>query len=461
MKSEKNHLWGGRFNEPTDEFVKNFGASIAFDKILALYDIQGSIAHATMLSEIDVLSSSELNEILKGLTKIKDEIVNDQFNWSIDLEDVHMNIESRLIEICGESGKKIHTGRSRNDQVATDIRLYLRDQVLLINNELERLLSALLDLAEQEKETIMPGFTHLQAAQPISFGHHLLAYFEMFKRDRERLYDGFKRINTMPLGSAALAGTSYPINRDRTAELLGFERISLNSIDAVSDRDFAIEFVSSASLIMMHLSRFSEEIILWSSSQFDFISLPDSFSTGSSIMPQKKNPDVPELVRGKTGRVTGNLISLLTLMKSQPLAYNKDNQEDKEPLFDSVDTIFNCLHVFADMVPMIKSNKDNMYQSALKGFTTATDLADYLVKKGLAFRDAHDIVGKAVSYGIKENKDLNEFSLDELKSFNKLIEKDVFDVISLEGSINARDHLGGTSIKQVSKAIKAGRKLIK
>ena len=461
MKSEKNHLWGGRFNEPTDEFVKIFGASIAFDKILALYDIQGSIAHATMLSEIDVLSSSELNEILKGLTKIKDEIVNDQFNWSIDLEDVHMNIESRLIEICGESGKKIHTGRSRNDQVATDIRLYLRDQVLLINNELERLLSALLDLAEQEKETIMPGFTHLQAAQPISFGHHLLAYFEMFKRDRERLYDGFKRINTMPLGSAALAGTSYPINRDRTAELLGFERISLNSIDAVSDRDFAIEFVSSASLIMMHLSRFSEEIILWSSSQFDFISLPDSFSTGSSIMPQKKNPDVPELVRGKTGRVTGNLISLLTLMKSQPLAYNKDNQEDKEPLFDSVDTIFNCLHVFADMVPMIKSNKDNMYQSALKGFTTATDLADYLVKKGLAFRDAHDIVGKAVSYGIKENKDLHEFSLEELKNFNKLIEKDVYDVISLEGSINARDHLGGTSIKQVSEAIKAARKSIK
>lgn len=461
MKSEKNHLWGGRFNEPTDEFVKIFGASIAFDKILALYDIQGSIAHATMLSEIDVLSSSELNEILEGLTKIKDEIVNDQFNWSIDLEDVHMNIESRLIEICGESGKKIHTGRSRNDQVATDIRLYLRDQVLLINNELERLLTALLDLAEQEKATIMPGFTHLQAAQPVSFGHHLLAYFEMFKRDRERLYEGFKRINTMPLGSAALAGTSYPINRDRTAELLGFERISLNSIDAVSDRDFAIEFVSSASLIMMHLSRFSEEIILWSSSQFDFISLPDSFSTGSSIMPQKKNPDVPELVRGKTGRVTGNLISLLTLMKSQPLAYNKDNQEDKEPLFDSVDTIFNCLHVFADMVPMIKSNKDNMYQAALKGFTTATDLADYLVKKGLAFRDAHDIVGKAVSYGIKENKDLNEFSLDELKSFNKLIEKDVFDVISLEGSINARDHLGGTSIKQISKAIKAGRKLIK
>ena len=461
MKSKKNHLWGGRFNEPTDEFVKIFGASISFDKVLALYDIEGSIAHATMLSEINVLSSSELKQILDGLNQIKDEIANNQFNWSIDLEDVHMNIESRLIEICGDSGKKLHTGRSRNDQVATDIRLYLRDQVLLINNELERLLNALLDLADQEKETIMPGFTHLQAAQPISFGHHLLAYFEMFKRDRERLQESFKRINTMPLGSAALAGTSYPIDRERTAELLGFERISLNSIDAVSDRDFAIEFTANASLIMMHLSRFSEELILWSSAQFEFISLPDSFCTGSSIMPQKKNPDVPELVRGKTGRVTGNLISLLTLMKGQPLAYNKDNQEDKEPLFDSVDTIYNCLRIFADMVPTIEANKDNMYRSALKGYTTATDLADYLVKKGLAFRDAHDVVGKAVSYGLKENKDLSEFSLDELKKLNSLIEKDVFDVISLEGSINARNHLGGTSPKQVSMAIKAGRKSIK
>ena len=461
MKSKKNHLWGGRFNEPTDEFVKIFGASISFDKVLALYDIEGSIAHATMLSEVNVLSSSELKQILDGLNQIKDEIANNQFNWSIDLEDVHMNIESRLIEICGDSGKKLHTGRSRNDQVATDIRLYLRDQVLLINNELERLLNALLDLADQEKETIMPGFTHLQAAQPISFGHHLLAYFEMFKRDRERLQESFKRINTMPLGSAALAGTSYPIDRERTAELLGFERISLNSIDAVSDRDFAIEFTANASLIMMHLSRFSEELILWSSAQFEFISLPDSFCTGSSIMPQKKNPDVPELVRGKTGRVTGNLISLLTLMKGQPLAYNKDNQEDKEPLFDSVDTIYNCLRIFADMVPTIEANKDNMYHSALKGYTTATDLADYLVKKGLAFRDAHNVVGKAVSYGLKENKDLSEFNIEELKSFNSLIEKDVFDVISLEGSINARNHLGGTSPKQVSMAIKAGRKSIK
>ena len=461
MKSKKNHLWGGRFNEPTDKFVKIFGASVTFDKVLALYDIEGSIAHATMLYEVNVLTSTELKQILEGLDKVKDEIVNDQFSWSVELEDVHMNIESRLTEICGDSGKKLHTGRSRNDQVATDIRLYLRDQVRLITKELERLLNALLDLAEQEKETIMPGFTHLQAAQPISFGHHLLAYFEMLKRDRERLQESFKRINTMPLGSAALAGTSYPINRERTAELLGFERISLNSIDAVSDRDFAIEFASNASLIMMHLSRFSEELILWSSAQFEFISLPDSFCTGSSIMPQKKNPDVPELVRGKTGRVTGNLISLLTIMKGQPLAYNKDNQEDKEPLFDSVETIYSCLRVFADMVPTIKTNKENMYQSALKGYTTATDLADYLVKKGLAFRDAHDVVGKAVSYGIKEGKDLSEFSINELKNFNSLIEEDIFDVISLEGSINSRNHLGGTSPTQISIAIKAGRKSIK
>ena len=461
MKSKKNHLWGGRFNQPTDKFVKIFGASVTFDKVLALYDIDGSIAHATMLCEVNVLTSTELKQILEGLDKVKDEIVNDQFSWSVELEDVHMNIESRLTEICGDSGKKLHTGRSRNDQVATDIRLYLRDQVRLITKELERLLNALLDLAEQEKETIMPGFTHLQAAQPISFGHHLLAYFEMLKRDRERLQESFKRINTMPLGSAALAGTSFPINRERTAELLGFERISLNSIDAVSDRDFAIEFASNASLIMMHLSRFSEEIILWSSAQFEFVSLPDSFCTGSSIMPQKKNPDVPELVRGKTGRVTGNLISLLTIMKGQPLAYNKDNQEDKEPLFDSVETIYACLRIFADMVPTINTNKDNMYQSALKGYTTATDLADYLVKKGLAFRDAHDVVGRAVSYGLKERKDLSEFTIDELKNFNSLIEEDIFNVISLEGSINARNHLGGTSPKQILIAIKTGRKSIK
>ena len=461
MTSTTNHLWGGRFNEPTDEFVKIFGASVSFDQVLALYDIEGSIAHATMLSEADVLTMSELKEILDGLNQIKSEITSGEFNWSTDLEDVHMNIESRLTDICGEPGKKLHTGRSRNDQVATDIRLYLRDHVLLITQELEKLLNALLDLAEQERNTIMPGFTHLQAAQPITFGHHLLAYFEMLIRDRERLQESFKRINTMPLGSAALAGTSYPINRERTAELLGFERISQNSLDAVSDRDFAIEFASNASLIMMHLSRFSEELILWSSAQFDFISLPDSFCTGSSIMPQKKNPDVPELVRGKTGRVTGNLISLLTLMKGQPLAYNKDNQEDKEPLFDSVETIYSCLRIFADMVPKIEANKQNMLHSAIKGYTTATDLADYLVKQGLPFRDAHDVVGKAVAYGIKNNKDLSEFTLDELQEFNSNISSDVFDAISLEGSINSRDHLGGTSPTQILSAIKVGRNSIK
>jgi len=461
MTSETNHLWGGRFNEPTDEFVKIFGASVSFDKALALYDIEGSIAHATMLNEVEVLTDFELKEILNGLDTIKNEITSDNFNWSTDLEDVHMNIESRLTEICGEPGKKLHTGRSRNDQVATDIRLYLRDHVVLINQELTKLLNALLDLAEKENSTIMPGFTHLQAAQPITFGHHLLAYFEMFKRDLERLQESYKRINTMPLGSAALAGTSYPINRQRTAELLGFERISPNSLDAVSDRDFAIEFTAHASLIMMHLSRFSEELILWSSAQFEFVSLPDSFCTGSSIMPQKKNPDVPELVRGKTGRVTGNLISLLTLMKGQPLAYNKDNQEDKEPLFDSVETIYSCLRIFADMVPKIKANKENMLNSAIKGYTTATDLADYLVNKGLPFRDAHDVVGKAVAFGIKSNKDLSEFTLEELQEFNPGIEPDVFDAISLEGSINSRNHLGGTSPKQVLNAIKVGRNSIK
>jgi len=461
MKSETNNLWGGRFNEATDAFVKIFSASVSFDKILAFYDIEGSLAHATMLEEVGVITSKELNQISDGLEKIKNEITNNKFDWSIDLEDVHMNIESRLTKIIGEAGKKLHTGRSRNDQIATDIRLYLRDQVNTITEQIERLLFALLELAEQEKATIMPGFTHLQTAQPVSFGHHLLAYFEMFKRDHERLQDGYKRINVMPLGSAALAGTSHPINRQRTAEILGFDGISTNSIDAVSDRDFAIEFASNASLIMMHLSRFSEELILWSSAQFDFISLPDSFCTGSSIMPQKKNPDVPELVRGKTGRVNGNLVSLLTLMKGQPLAYNKDNQEDKEPLFDSVETVKNCLRVFADMVPTIKAKRDNMYNSALKGYSTATDLADYLVKKGATFRDAHEIVGKAVSYSINNNKDLSELSLEELKNFNSSIEKDVFDLISLEGSINARNHLGGTSPKQVSLAIKTHRKLFK
>ena len=427
MKSKKNHLWGGRFNEPTDEFVKIFGASISFDKVLALYDIEGSMAHATMLSEINVLSSSELKQILDGLNQIKDEIANNQFNWSIDLEDVHMNIESRLIEICGDSGKKLHTGRSRNDQVATDIRLYLRDQVRLIILEVERLLDALLDLAEQEKETIMPGFTHLQAAQPISFGHHLLAYFEMFKRDRERLQESFKRINTMPLGSAALAGTSYPIDRERTAELLGFERISLNSIDAVSDRDFAIEFTANASLIMMHLSRFSEELILWSSAQFEFISLPDSFCTGSSIMPQKKNPDAAELVRAKASLINGNLLSLLNIMKALPLSYSKDLQEDKKLVVDTSKNLHVSIKVITEILKGIRLNKENMLKAALDGYSNATELADWLVKNlGYTFRKAHQISAKIVNFAEINKLKLEDLSLEELKKFDSNINNNIF-----------------------------------
>ncbi|MEJ6558135.1 MAG: argininosuccinate lyase [Candidatus Thioglobus sp.] len=457
-QTQANQSWGGRFSEPTDEFVKIFGASVFFDKILAPYDIQGSIAHATMLQEVGLLTEDEKNQIIKGLEQILAEINAGEFEWSVALEDVHMNIESRLTKLIGNAGKKLHTGRSRNDQVATDIRLYLRDQVDDILAEINRLQIALLDLAEQEASTILPGFTHLQAAQPISFGHHMMAYFEMLSRDAERLVDTRKRMNSMPLGSAALAGTTYPINRERTAQLLGFERICLNSLDGVSDRDFAIEFLSAASIIMMHLSRFSEELILWSSAQFHFIELPDSFCTGSSIMPQKKNPDVPELVRGKTGRVYGNLTSMLTIMKSQPLAYNKDNQEDKEPLFDTVDTLKACLLVFADMVPTIEAQRDTMYNSCKKGYTTATDLADYLVNKGLAFRDAHEVVGKSVSYGIEHQKDISELSLEELQLFDDRIENDVFDILSLEGSLCARDHLGATSPNQVKQAIKTARK---
>ena len=461
MSEQTNQSWGGRFSQPTDEFVKIFGASVFFDKILAPYDIAGSRAHTIMLQEVGLLTENEKDQILTGLDQILVEIDAGEFEWSVTLEDVHMNIESRLTKLIGNAGKKLHTGRSRNDQVATDIRLYLRDQVDGILAEINRLQLALLDLAEKEANTIMPGFTHLQAAQPVSFGHHMMAYFEMLTRDAERLIDCRKRMNSMPLGSAALAGTTYPINRERTAELLGFDRICLNSLDGVSDRDFAIEFLSAASIIMMHLSRFSEELILWSSAQFHFIELPDSFCTGSSIMPQKKNPDVPELVRGKTGRVYGNLTSMLTIMKSQPLAYNKDNQEDKEPLFDTVDTLKACLRVFADMVPTIETQRDTMYNSTKKGYTTATDLADYLVNKGLAFRDAHEVVGKSVSYGIEHQKDLSELSLEELQAFDDRIENDVFEVLSLEGSLAARDHLGATSPNQVKQAIQAARNKLK
>jgi argininosuccinate lyase len=445
--------WGGRFTESTDAFVETFTASVNFDQRLYHYDIQGSRAHARMLEKVGVLSKTELGSILTGLEQIERDIEQGNFQWSVSMEDVHMNIEAQLTALIGEAGKKLHTGRSRNDQVATDLRLYLRDQINAACAELRRLQSGLLDVAERETDTLLPGFTHLQVAMPVTFGHHMLAWFENLQRDRQRLMDCLKRVNVMPLGAAALAGTSFPIDRHYTAELLGFDSPAENSLDAVSDRDFVIEFCSCAALILTHLSRFSEELILWASAQFAFIDLPDRFCTGSSIMPQKKNPDVPELVRGKSGRVIGHLVGLLTLMKAQPLAYNKDNQEDKEPLFDTVDTILGCLRAFADMVPAIEVKADNMRRAAAGGYATATDLADYLVRKGLAFRDAHEIVGNAVRLGIESKRDLSEMSLSELQSLSALIESDVFDVLTLEGSVSARNHYGGTAPDQVRAAI--------
>ena len=449
--------WGGRFTEPTDVFVEAFTSSVGFDKRLYAHDSAGSRAHARMLAHVGVLASEEYEEIVEGLQAIKDEIEQGEFTWEVSLEDVHMNIEARLIQKIGDAGKKLHTGRSRNDQVATDVRLYLREEIDSIHVELLRLQTNLVDFAEQHASTIMPGFTHLQTAQPVTFGHHMLAWFEMLKRDAGRLVDCRVRVNVMPLGSAALAGTSYPINRAKTAELLGFNVISENSLDAVSDRDFVIEFISAGALIMTHLSRCSEELILWASSQFNFIELGDSFCTGSSIMPQKKNPDVPELIRGKTGRINGNLVAMLTLMKGQPLAYNKDNQEDKEPLFDTVDNVKASLRVFADMIPAIKVKPDNMRQAASKGFSTATDLADYLVRKGVPFRDAHEVVGKAVQHGVEKDKDLAEMSLKTLQGFSKKIDNDVFDVLTLEGSVASRNHLGGTAPEQVIDAVSRAR----
>ena len=454
---DTNQAWGGRFSEATDAFVARFTASVNFDQRLARHDIQGSIAHATMLTKVGVLTNDELHSIQVGLSEILTEIENGTFEWSIALEDVHMNVEAALTAKIGITGKKLHTGRSRNDQVATDIRLWLRDEIDAISAELSRLQQGILALAEREADTIMPGFTHLQTAQPVTFGHHLLAWFEMLVRDHSRLMDCRKRLNQSPLGAAALAGTTYPIDRVMTAELLGFDEPTHNSLDSVSDRDFAIEFCAFASMLLTHLSRASEELVLWTSAQFNFIEMPDRFCTGSSIMPQKKNPDVPELVRGKTGRVNGHLIALLTLMKSQPLAYNKDNQEDKEPLFDAVDTVKDCLRAFADMVPAIQSKSDNMSEAARRGFSTATDLADYLVRKGIAFRDSHEIVGKSVAYGLAENKDLSEMTLHELQQFSDIIEDDVFEVLTLEGSVAARDHIGGTAPNQVRAAVKVAR----
>jgi|SRR5690554_1281562 len=461
MSQQKtNQQWGGRFNEPTDAFVARFTASVDFDKRLYRHDIQGSVAHARMLAKVGVLTEEERDAIIRGLGEIRVEIERGEFEWSVALEDVHMNIEAALTQKIGITGKKLHTGRSRNDQVATDIRLYMRDEIDLILAEISRLQQGLLDLAEQEADTIMPGFTHLQTAQPVTFGHHLLAWFEMLSRDYERFVDCRKRVNIMPLGAAALAGTTYPIDRHYTAELLQFDAPAGNSLDAVSDRDFGIEFCAAASLLLMHMTRMSEELVLWTSAQFNFINLPDRFCTGSSIMPQKKNPDVPELVRGKSGRVYGHLIALLTLMKSQPLAYNKDNQEDKEPLFDAVDTVKGCLRAFGDMVPAIESRKDQMREAARRGFSTATDLADYLVRKGVAFRDAHEIVGLSVAYGIKTGKDLSDMTLEELQQFSDVITDDVFEVLTLEGSVAARNHIGGTAPDQVRAAVIRGRDLL-
>ncbi|MEZ5585350.1 MAG: argininosuccinate lyase [Candidatus Competibacteraceae bacterium] len=455
--SQTNKTWGGRFLESTDDFVKTFTASVDFDRRLYKQDIAGSIAHATMLAKVGLLSAVDHQAIVQGLEAIRREIERGEFPWSAALEDVHMNIEARLIERIGDAGKRLHTGRSRNDQVATDIRLYLREAIDTILSELARLQRGLVVLAEREAATIMPGFTHLQVAQPVTLGHHLMAWFEMLRRDAERLQDCRKRVNRMPLGSAALAGTGYPVDRHYAAQLLGFAAPTENSLDAVSDRDFAIEFVAASALLMTHLSRWAEELILWTSAAFDFIELPDRFCTGSSIMPQKKNPDIPELVRGKTGRVNGHLMALLTLMKGQPLAYNKDNQEDKEPLFDTVDTVANCVRAFADMIPTLQPNRETMYRAAKQGFATATDLADYLVRKGLPFRDAHEVVGRAVRCGIETGRDLAEMELTELQAFSPLIEADVFTVLSLEGSVAARNHVGGTAPDQVRAAVARAR----
>jgi argininosuccinate lyase len=449
----KDKLWGGRFTQPTDKFVEEFTASIDFDKRLYHQDIRGSIAHAEMLGKQGIIPVADAESIIHGLRDILARIEAGTFDFSVSLEDIHMNIEARLSAAIGEAGKRLHTGRSRNDQVAVDIRLYLRDEIVEISAYLDMLIDSLLFQAEGNLDVIMPGYTHLQIAQPILFSHHMLAYVEMFKRDKGRMEDCLKRLNVLPLGAGALAGTTFPIDREYVAELLDFSDVTRNSLDSVSDRDFALEFLSASSILMMHLSRFSEELILWSTSEFGFIELSDAFCTGSSIMPQKKNPDVPELVRGKTGRVYGNLVALLTVMKSLPLAYNKDMQEDKEPLFDTIDTVKGSLKIFADMVREMKVKADAMRAAATRGFSTATDVADYLVRKGLPFRDAHEIVGKAVRFCIEQRKDLPELSLAEWQSFSKMIGADIFDAISLEASVNARRATGGTALERVKAEI--------
>jgi argininosuccinate lyase len=456
---KKSQAWSALFSEPMSDLVKRYTSSVFFDKRLWQADIAGSLAHADMLAAQQVISAADLASIQKGMAQITGEIEAGQFEWKLDLEDVHLNIEARLTQLVGDAGKRLHTGRSRNDQVATDVRLWLRGEIDLIDGLLVDLQKALVDIAEQNVDVILPGFTHLQVAQPVSFGHHMLAYVEMFARDAERMADVRRRVNRLPLGAAALAGTSYPLDRERVAKTLGMvdadgtPAVCQNSLDAVSDRDFAIEFTAAASLAMVHISRFSEELILWMSQNFGFIKIADRFTTGSSIMPQKKNPDVPELARGKTGRVVGHLMGLITLMKGQPLAYNKDNQEDKEPLFDTVDTLKDTLRIFAEMVGGITVVPAAMEQAAARGYATATDLADYLVKKGLPFRDAHETVAHAVKAAQSHACDLSELPLAVLQGFHASIEKDVFDVMSLRGSLEARNTLGGTAPAQVKAQI--------
>jgi argininosuccinate lyase len=452
-----NTTWSGRFEEPVSELVQRYTASINFDQRLAEYDIQGSLAHARMLAAGSIIGADDLCAIEAGLSQILNEVRRGQFVWKLELEDVHLNIEKRLTALIGDAGKRLHTARSRNDQVATDVRLYLRAAIDSIIDLIHALQRALLDLAEAHVDTVMPGFTHLQVAQPVVFGHHIMAYFEMLKRDVQRMSDCRKRVNKLPLGAAALAGTSYPINREMVAHQLGFDGVCENSLDAVSDRDFAIEFCAAAALIMTHLSRLSEELILWMSPSFGFIELADRFCTGSSIMPQKKNPDVPELVRGKSGRVNGHLVALLTLMKAQPLAYNKDNQEDKEPLFDTVDTLLDTLRIYAELMTGIRVNREAMREAAMRGYATATDLADYLTKKGMPFREAHEAVAQAVRFANKSGRDLSALTLAELRQFSSLIDGDIFAVLTLEGSVNSRDHVGGTAPAQVSAAIANAR----
>ena len=453
-------LWGGRFQKNTDKKVDDFNSSIRFDQRMYRQDITGSIAHATMLGNQGIIPKSDAELIVSGLKEILADIEANKVTFEIDAEDIHMNVEKLLIERIGEAGKRLHTGRSRNDQVALDIRMYLKDESDKIAEMLKHLLSVLTDLADEHTETIMPGYTHLQKAQPITFAHHLMAYFEMFRRDLERLFDCTKRMNVMPLGSGALAGTTYPLDREFVASELGFSCVTKNSLDGVSDRDFVIELASCLSIIMMHLSRFSEELILWSSHEFSFVEMDDAFSTGSSIMPQKKNPDVAELIRGKTGRVYGHLMGLLTTMKGIPLAYNKDMQEDKEPIFDSIDTVTLCLPVFCDMIATMKVNKDTMLKGAKGGFTNATDLADYLVKKGLPFREAHGVVGRMVFYAIEHKKDLDDFSMQEFKEFSNIIEDDIYEAISMETCVNDRNLIGGPAMETTKKAIADAREYI-